>query len=88
MEQLHSNLACVRADAPLHEKNRDRRLLPGALNDSKHLPVQAPILNRFGDVRFRDPFGVSEVGDGSGYSQDLVVGAGAEAEGVRGGFGK
>jgi hypothetical protein len=32
-----------------------------------HLPIETPILDRFGDVGRFDVFGAGEVGDGSAY---------------------
>lgn len=48
----------------------------------QHLPVQVPVLDRFGDVAFFDFFGVIEIGKGAGDAQHLVVSPRAEAEAV------
>ena len=53
---------------------------------SEQLPVQASILNRFGDVGFGDGAGGFEVGEGARDTEDFVVGARAEAELVDGGL--
>jgi len=44
------------------------------------LSIEASVLDGFGDVVGLDVLLVDEVGDGAGDSQDLVVGAGAEAQ--------
>ncbi len=43
-------------------------------------PIQPSILDGFGEVGGGQVFFAGEVGDGAGYAEDLVVGAGAEAE--------
>ncbi len=42
-------------------------------------PVQAPILNRLGNVSGLDLFGAGEVGDRAADFEDAAVGAGAQA---------
>jgi hypothetical protein len=51
-------------------------------------PIQASILNRFGDVRGLNFFRAGEVGNGAADFEHSAVGAGAEAELVDGGFQK
>ena len=46
---------------------------------SPHLPIQHPIVDRLVQMIRTDFFGVFEVGDGAGDSEDFVVGSGGEA---------
>ena len=42
---------------------------------SGSFPVQAPVLNRVGEVLFKDIVAVLKIGDGAGYLEGPVVGA-------------
>jgi len=50
------------------------------------LPIQAPILNRLGDVGCLDGTSLIEISKRPRNAEDFVVGAGAEAELVDGGL--
>ena len=47
-------------------------------------PVEAAVLDGFGDVFGGNSSGAGEVGDGAGDLEDAVVGAGAEAQAADG----
>ena len=49
---------------------------------SGSLPIQAPVLNRFGQVLLTDVFGSVQVGNRAGNLEDAGVGAGGETEPV------
>ena len=58
---------------------------PGSTADS-HPPIEAPILDRFGDVGRLDFFRAGKVGDGAADFEHPAIGAGAQAQLVDGGF--
>ena len=53
------------------------RWFAALLSCSSDSPIQAPVLNRLGDVRGLNVFGAREVGDGAAYFKHPAVGAGA-----------
>ena len=44
------------------------------------IPIEHPVIDRFADMRRGDLMFILKVGDRSGDAEDLVVGAGREAE--------
>ena len=49
---------------------------------STYLPVQAPVLDRLGEVLLADMLATLKIGDGPGHLEDSGEGAGGEAEAV------
>ena len=62
-----------------HARAYSRRDFPGC-DTLSQLPVEAAIHDGFADVVGVDGFGAGETGRGSGDTEDLVVGTGAEAK--------
>ena len=52
------------------------------LLDSGRLPIQAPILNRLGDMLFMNGGAAVKISNGAGYFEDAGIGSGRETEAV------